>query len=113
MAITVNIYYRGENSNARKFAEEMTSRGIVGRIRAEAGNLKYEYFFPMDLRHSGWVVPVIRHRSHRFSSPEESALSSEAKSFSSRSDSVMRRSVILSNGGGKITLSMVWLSVYG
>ena len=48
MAITVNIYYRGENSNARKFAEEMTSRGIVGRIRAEAGNLKYEYFFPME-----------------------------------------------------------------
>ena len=46
--ITVNIYYSGENGNARKFAEEMTSSGVVERIRAEAGNLRYEYFFPMD-----------------------------------------------------------------
>ena len=45
--ITVNIYYSGENGNARKFAEEMTSSGVVERIRAEAGNLRYEYFFPM------------------------------------------------------------------
>lgn len=47
MAITINIYYTGENNNARKFAEEMVSSGIVSEIRAEAGNLKYEYFFPM------------------------------------------------------------------
>jgi quinol monooxygenase YgiN len=33
---------------ARKFAEEMLSSGIVDEIRAEEGNLKYEYFFPMD-----------------------------------------------------------------
>ena len=46
--ITVNIYYSGENGNARKFAEEMTSSGVVERIRAETGNLQYEYFFPMD-----------------------------------------------------------------
>lgn len=46
--ITVNIYYSGENGNARKFAEEMTSSGVVERIRAETGNLRYEYFFPMD-----------------------------------------------------------------
>jgi len=48
MSITVNIYYTGENGNARKFAEEMIARGIVGRIRAEEGNVRYEYFFPMD-----------------------------------------------------------------
>ena len=48
MAITVNIYYIGINGYARKFAEEMVSRGIVGDIRAEDGNLRYEYFFPMD-----------------------------------------------------------------
>lgn len=48
MAITINIYYSGTNGNARKFAEEMISSGIVGEIRAEKGNLKYEYFFPMD-----------------------------------------------------------------
>ena len=48
MSITVNIYYTGENGNARKFAEEMTARGIVDRIRSEEGNERYEYFFPMD-----------------------------------------------------------------
>lgn len=46
--ITVNIYYSGENGSARKFAEEMTTSGVVGRIRTEQGNLRYEYFFPMD-----------------------------------------------------------------
>lgn len=48
MAITVNIYYSGINGNARKFAEEMVSSGIVKEIRAENGNLKYEYFYPME-----------------------------------------------------------------
>ncbi len=48
MAITINIYYSGKNGAARKFAEEMTSSGIVAAIRAESGNLRYEYFFPMD-----------------------------------------------------------------
>lgn len=48
MAITVNIYYRGINGNARKFAEEMVSSGVVKDIRAENGNLRYEYFYPME-----------------------------------------------------------------
>lgn len=48
MAITVNLYYTGENGNARKFAEEMISSGTVQKIREEKGNLKYEYFFPME-----------------------------------------------------------------
>jgi len=48
MAITVNIYYTGAGSNARKFAEEMVSSGTVDKIRAEKGNVRYEYFFPMD-----------------------------------------------------------------
>lgn len=48
MAITVNIYYSGVNGNARKFAEEMVSSGVADDIRAENGNLKYDYFFPMD-----------------------------------------------------------------
>ena len=46
MAVTVNIYYTGENGNARKFAEEMEQSGTVALIRAEDGNLKYEYFYP-------------------------------------------------------------------
>lgn len=48
MSIVVNIFYTGKNGSARKFAEEMTAKGIVDRIRAEEGNLSYEYFFPMD-----------------------------------------------------------------
>ena len=48
MAITINIYYHGKNGNARKFAEEMTSSGVVDKIRAENGNIKYEYFFPLN-----------------------------------------------------------------
>ncbi len=48
MAITINIYYHGTNGNARKFAKEMISSGIVGDIRAESGNIRYEYFFPMN-----------------------------------------------------------------
>ena len=48
MSIIVNLYYTGQNGNARKFAEEMTSRGIVDAIRAEEGNERYEYFFPME-----------------------------------------------------------------
>lgn len=48
MAITVNIYYTGKNGSARQFAREMTDTGVVGRIRGEEGNLRYEYFLPMD-----------------------------------------------------------------
>ena len=47
MAITINIYYSGRNGNAKKFAEEMISSGVVDEIRAEDGNIRYEYFFPM------------------------------------------------------------------
>ena len=48
MAITVNLYYTGKNGSARKFAEEMESSGTAAAIRAEAGNLRYEYFLPMN-----------------------------------------------------------------
>ena len=48
MSLTINIYYTGQNGNAIKFAEEMVSSGLVDRIRAEVGNEKYEYFFPME-----------------------------------------------------------------
>lgn len=48
MSFTINIYYTGENGSAKKFAEEMVSSGVVERVRGEKGNLKYEYFFPMD-----------------------------------------------------------------
>ncbi len=46
--ITVNLYYTGINGNARKFAEEMENSGTADKIRAEKGNVRYEYFFPMN-----------------------------------------------------------------
>ena len=46
--ITVNLYYTGTNGSARAFAEEMVRSGVVSAIRAEDGNLRYEYFFPME-----------------------------------------------------------------
>lgn len=47
MSIVVNIYYRGKDGSARKFAEEMESSGTAAAIRREEGNLRYDYFFPM------------------------------------------------------------------
>ena len=46
--ITVNLYYTGKNGSARAFAEEMVQSGTAAVIRAEDGNVRYEYFFPMD-----------------------------------------------------------------
>lgn len=48
MALTVNLYYTGKDGAARRFAEEMVASGIVDRVRAQSGNLRYEYFFPME-----------------------------------------------------------------
>lgn len=48
MSITMNLYYTGKDGNARKFAEEMEQSGTAALIRAEEGNEKYEYFFPMN-----------------------------------------------------------------
>ncbi len=47
MAITLHLYYTGKTGAARAFAREMISSGTVASIRAEQGNLQYDYFFPM------------------------------------------------------------------
>lgn len=46
--ITINIYYKGQNGSAKEFASEMISSGLVDEIRNEEGNLRYEYFYPLD-----------------------------------------------------------------
>ena len=46
--ITVNLYYKGTNGNARAFAQEMEASGIADNIRSEKGNLRYEYFQPIN-----------------------------------------------------------------
>ena len=48
MSIVMNLYYTGQNGNARKFAKEMEESGVASLIRAEDGNERYEYFFPAD-----------------------------------------------------------------
>lgn len=56
MAVTINIYYSGVNGNAKKFAQEMMASGIVNDIRAEYGNMGYEYFLPMDDRETVLLI---------------------------------------------------------
>lgn len=46
--IVVNIYYTGEKGKAKAFAQEMIERGLVEKIQNEAGNLRYEYFLPLN-----------------------------------------------------------------
>lgn len=48
MSITLNLYYTGKGDSALRFAEEMVNSGTVAAIRAEKGNLRYEYFRPLD-----------------------------------------------------------------
>lgn len=48
MAITVNLRYTGTNGSALAFAREMTAGGTVQKIRAEEGNLRYEYYQSLD-----------------------------------------------------------------
>lgn len=47
MSITIHLYYTGKNGNAVKFAKEMEASGIAAKIRAEEGNLRYDYFLPV------------------------------------------------------------------
>ena len=46
MAIMVNLRYTGKKGAAQAFAREMISSGTVEKIRAEKGNLRYEYYLP-------------------------------------------------------------------
>lgn len=48
MSIVVNLYYTGKNGSARKFAEEMESSKTADMIRSTEGNLRYEYFLPLN-----------------------------------------------------------------
>ena len=44
MALTINIRYTGAPGAALGFAREMESGGVASAVRAEEGNLRYEYF---------------------------------------------------------------------
>ena len=69
MPITVNIKYTGVDGNALKFAKEMTASGTVAAIRAEEGNLRYEYYLSLDdpetvLLIDSWVSQEAIDRHH-------------------------------------------------
>ena len=41
MSIIVNLYYKGHDGSAKRFAQEMEARGIADAIRSEDGNERY------------------------------------------------------------------------
>lgn len=68
--LTVLIRYKGINGNAKKFVEEMISTRLVEEIRNEEGNLRYEYFFPLDDNESvllvdSWINQEALDRHHQ------------------------------------------------
>ena len=48
MRFTLNIYYKGENGSAKEFAKEMISSGIVDEIKSKTGNIRYDYYIPLE-----------------------------------------------------------------
>ena len=46
--ITVNLYYTGKDGSAKAFVDEMESSGIADQIRSEEGNIRYQYFQPLN-----------------------------------------------------------------
>lgn len=48
MKITVNIIYSGTNNNIHLFAKEMIESGTVTDIQSQEGNIKYDYYLPID-----------------------------------------------------------------
>lgn len=58
MSIVMNLYYTGTDGAARKFAEEMERGGTAELIRAEEGNERYEYFFPMNRPETVLLIDV-------------------------------------------------------
>ena len=56
MSITINILYTGKKGNAKKFATEMTKSGIAQKIRKTKGNLRYEYFLPLEDKESVLLI---------------------------------------------------------
>lgn len=46
--IILNIYYTGLAGKAQEFASEMLELNLVERIRQQPGNLRYDYFIPLN-----------------------------------------------------------------
>ena len=46
--ITINIRYTGKNDSVKDFLQEMKESGTIDVIRAEEGNLRYEYYWSLE-----------------------------------------------------------------
>ena len=62
-AIVVNLYYTGKDGAARRFAREMEESGVAAAIRKADGNLRYEYFVPLDDEETVMLVDAWRDQS--------------------------------------------------
>lgn len=60
MAATVNLHYTGKNGSAHRFAGEPESSGTAESIRSVAGNLRREYFFPMNNHETAFPIGSLR-----------------------------------------------------
>lgn len=56
MSIVSNITYTGEGENARDYAIEMMSSGLVQKVREEPGCLRYDFYFPMEDKNSVLLI---------------------------------------------------------
>jgi len=99
MSLVLNVYYTGVSGSARAFAEEMMASGTVAAIRAQPGNIRYGYFFPMDepetmLLIDSWVDQEALDRHH------ESPMMERIATLRDRFDLHMRVERFVCDDGG-------------
>lgn len=56
MSIVSNITYTGQGDDAKDYAIEMMSSGLVQKVREEPGCLKYSFYFPMEDKNSVLLI---------------------------------------------------------
>lgn len=76
MSLTVNIFYSGKDGAAIKFANEVIASGLINRIRAEEGNLGYEYYLSIENKEEvllidKWVNQEVLDKHHKSIMMEE------------------------------------------
>ena len=106
MAITVNIYYLGKDGNAKKFAEEMIASGIVKDIRGEEGNLRYEYFFPMEDEETVLLIDSWKNQ-HAIDTHHASPMMKKIIQLREKYDLHMRVERYLSDENGEVDSSFI------
>lgn len=106
MAITVNIYYLGKDGNAKKFAEEMIASGIVKDIRGEEGNLRYEYFFPMEDEETVLLIDSWKNQ-HAIDTHHASSMMKKIIQLREKYDLHMRVERYLSDENGEVDSSFI------